>query len=489
MVLIHGLASCALMGRTAEGTAAFVCDNCTADSVSEHLVYVSISELIEHPTIVKTLGLSWEEASSRGVKTMKTSCGYENILVTPVEGLDGIRNLNPGLAEATITPIQLWHTVIEHLNDFNLFAINYDWRQWGDLTYIEHYVEKFRENMENAVRVSKQPVVIIAHSLGAQVPCQNPSALTRSFVGICLCYSSTTSSENNMYTYIPFFQPGRHSVCQVVTYMMGFLGPAWTQAHVSDVVLVGPATMGSPSVFAAYANGPSTITHSTAIPVVNFLEQRLRDVASTWAGLLSVMPTTMAGIDPFAREKMASSPQRSYGATDCVSFLQDLAACEDDSEDLIHVDDHTQTWLQENDILSAPRTWTKQFQNAAVMRQGFEQHVVPFLKPPNCRVHVVFSDGIDTLTISEFESNLYKKAKFTRSDKGDDTITAKSVQNMVTAWKTAGVHIHTHNAGKVHHKDLIMSPFTMRVLDHVMAQDAAFFDSDSEESEEGWCTG
>ncbi|CAK9072742.1 Phospholipase A2 group XV (1-O-acylceramide synthase) (ACS) (LCAT-like lysophospholipase) (LLPL) (Lysophospholipase 3) (Lysosomal phospholipase A and acyltransferase) (Lysosomal phospholipase A2) (LPLA2) [Durusdinium trenchii] len=443
VVLIHGLASCALMGRTAEGTAAFVCDNCTADSVSEHLVYVSISELIEHPTIVKTLGLSWEEASSRGVKTMKTSCGYENILVTPVEGLDGIRNLNPGLAEATITPIQLWHTVIEHLNDFNLFAINYDWRQWGDLTYIEHYVEKFRENMENAVRVSKQPVVIIAHSLGAQV----------------------------------------------VTYMMGFLGPAWTQAHVSDVVLMGPATMGSPSVFAAYANGPSTITHSTAIPVVNFLEQRLRDVASTWAGLLSVMPTTMAGIDPFAREKMASSPQRSYGATDCVSFLQDLAACEDDSEDLIHVDDHTQTWLQENDILSAPRTWTKQFQNAAVMRQGFEQHVVPFLKPPNCRVHVVFSDGIDTLTISEFESNLYKKAKFTRSDKGDDTITAKSVQNMVTAWKTAGVHIHTHNAGKVHHKDLIMSPFTMRVLDHVMAQDAAFFDSDSEESEEGWCTG
>lgn len=88
-------------------------------------------------------------------------------------------------------------------------------------------------------------------------------------------------------------------------------------------MLVGPANMGSPSVYGAYANGPSalatshscgwngwirgTITHSSVIPVVSFLETRLRDVASTWPGLLSVLPTMLGDLDPFGGEKMARS--------------------------------------------------------------------------------------------------------------------------------------------------------------------------------------
>ena len=39
--------------------------------------------------------------------------------------------------------------------------------------------------------------------------------------------------------------------------MTGHFGAAWTAAHISDAVLVGPANMGSPSVYGAYANGPS----------------------------------------------------------------------------------------------------------------------------------------------------------------------------------------------------------------------------------------
>ena len=33
---------------------------------------------------------------------------------------------------------------------------------------------------------------------------------------------------------------------------LGFFGPQWTAAHISDLVLVGPATMGSPTVFGSY---------------------------------------------------------------------------------------------------------------------------------------------------------------------------------------------------------------------------------------------
>eukprot|EP00913_Durusdinium_trenchii_P022243 g20899.t1 len=384
VVLIHGLASCALRGIGVEGAAGFLCDNCRSGNVSR-LVYVSISELAKRPYIVKGLGLAWEPAVSKdGVETMNTSHGYHNILVNPVEGLDGIKSLNPG-AESNLAPILLWQTVIDSLSDFNLLAINYDWRRWGDLIYIEQLVEKFQNQVQMAVRISRQPTVMIAHSLGAQV----------------------------------------------ITYMMGVLGAAWTQAHISDVILVGPATMGSPSVFAAYANGPSTITHSSVVPVASFLEQRLRDVASTWPGLLSVMPTALDGLDTFGGLLMAESPQKTYGGMSSVEFLEDLAACEDDEafdENTLH--ERARKWMEKHLVLNAHRAWRKEFQNAAVMRKGFELHVSPNLRPPSCRVHVIYSDGIDTPSRMKFQRNLYHKCQIVGFEKGDDTLTAKSVEQM-----------------------------------------------------------
>ncbi|CAK9097594.1 Phospholipid:diacylglycerol acyltransferase (PDAT) (Pombe LRO1 homolog 1) (Triacylglycerol synthase) (TAG synthase) [Durusdinium trenchii] len=439
VVLIHGLASCALRGIGVEGAAGFLCDNCRSGNVSR-LVYVSISELAKRPYIVKGLGLAWEPAVSKdGVETMNTSHGYHNILVNPVEGLDGIKSLNPG-AESNLAPILLWQTVIDSLSDFNLLAINYDWRRWGDLIYIEQLVEKFQNQVQMAVRISRQPTVMIAHSLGAQV----------------------------------------------ITYMMGVLGAAWTQAHISDVILVGPATMGSPSVFAAYANGPSTITHSSVVPVASFLEQRLRDVASTWPGLLSVMPTALDGLDTFGGLLMAESPQKTYGGMSSVEFLEDLAACEDDEafdENTLH--ERARKWMEKHLVLNAHRAWRKEFQNAAVMRKGFELHVSPNLRPPSCRVHVIYSDGIDTPSRMKFQRNLYHKCQIVGFEKGDDTLTAKSVEQMCAAWTNAGVPLSKHNAGHVHHKELISCPFTLNVVRDVMAK---YLDSQSEsESEDGWC--
>lgn len=250
VILIHGLASCALRGKTS-GSAGFLCDYCDLDA-DERLLYVSIQELAKRPHIVKSLALNWEPAAARhedgneGQRTFKTAAGYENAKVYPVEGLDGIRTLNPGI-ESEVAPVYLWHNVIEHLSEYNLLAFNYDWRRWGDVIYIARLVPKFKEQLELAVKVSRQPTVVVAHSLGAQV----------------------------------------------ITYMMGLLGPEWTEAHISDVVLVGPATIG----FALSLCWVRTITHSSVVPVANFMEIRLRDVASTWPGMLAVMPTPLNGLD------------------------------------------------------------------------------------------------------------------------------------------------------------------------------------------------
>lgn len=444
VVLVHGLASCALREAT-EGSG-FLCDYCKGSDSKERLLWVSISELAKRPHMMKRLGLSWELAVAKnGVKTMKTSCGYENVVVHPVPGLEGIRTLNPG-TESTVTPVYLWHSLIEHLSEFNLLAFNYDWRRWGDLVYIEQLVVEFRHQIELAAHLARQPVVIIGHSLGTQV----------------------------------------------VTYMLGLLGPQWTKANVSDLVLVGPATMGSPSVFGAYANGPSTITHSSVLPVAELLEHRLRDVASTWPGLLSVLPTALDDVDTFGNESMAVAPRRSYGTAETVEFLQDLAACHDEEAESIFKDENfslherTRRWMEEHEILQVKRTWSKQFEKAAVLRKGFEQEVVPHLKPPNCRVHVIYADGIETLSKLKFEQNLYRKAKLIGFEKGDDTITARSVDKMCEAWRNAGVVLHQNRAGKVHHKELISCPFTLRVLDHVMAQDDEY-SSEMDESEDGCC--
>eukprot|EP00434_Breviolum_minutum_P031944 symbB.v1.2.028249.t2/scaffold2979.1/size66004/2 len=162
VVLIHGLASCALRGKT-YGARGFLSDYCrqacaSHEAADERLLYVSISELAKRPHIVKSLALNWEptiakrEGSEEAQKTFKTVGGYENAEVYPVQGLDGIRTLNPGL-ESDVTPIYLWHNIIEHLSEaeVNLLAFNYDWRRWGDVIYIAQLVPKFKELMERAV--------------------------------------------------------------------------------------------------------------------------------------------------------------------------------------------------------------------------------------------------------------------------------------------------------------------------------------------------
>ncbi|CAE7351883.1 plh1 [Symbiodinium natans] len=458
VVLVHGLASCALQACTEGGETSFLCDHCDSEVEHPRIVFVSIAELLKRPHIMKCLGLKLEEATSRdGLETVSTSCGYTNVDVGPVLGLDGIRTLNPG-PESSVTPVYLWHTLIEHLSpNYNCMAFNYDWRRWGDLLYVDELQTQFEQTIERAVRIAGgRPVTLVGHSMGAQV----------------------------------------------INYMLGVKGPNWTEKHVSDTVLVGPANMGSPSVFAAYANGPSQVAHSTVIPLADIAEVRIRDVASTWPGLLAVMPTRLAGFDVFEAKPLAIRKNvREYHAGDCIPFLEDVQTCEDtdplgiyDEDQSLH--ERMRRCLEDLNLVDAKRVWEAGFPLAARMRRGIEQKIMPNLKPPlGCRVHVVYCADVKTLSVMTFHENLLRKAGHAQWEPGDDTIIASSVERMCDLWKEKGVQVRKYRAQKTHHKNLISCKFMMHVIDDVMDMaegncETSEMSVDSEEtgdSELGWC--
>ncbi|CAE7437919.1 unnamed protein product [Symbiodinium natans] len=442
VVLVHGLASCALEAITEKGHEHFWCDHCDAEEEHKRLVYVSIQEIVKRPQVVKTLALSLENDSVQGTKCVSSKCGYSGMNVQPVEGLSGIRTLNPGV-ESDITPILLWHNIIEHLSpDYNCLAYNYDWRRWGDVRYVQECETRFKQTIEHAVKVAKgQPVVIVGHSLGAQV----------------------------------------------VNYMLSYFGPMWTEANVSDAVLVGPANMGSPCALAAYANGPSTVTHTSVIPVADVLEAALRDVASTWPGIISVLPNRLGTLDVFdVKPLVLRKGGRKYFVGDVESFLSDLWACE--NEDItglysgdISMHEYVRHFLEEYGLVDTKREWVAGFDKAARMRKAFEKKVVTNLKAPRgCRVHVVYSMDIPTLSQMTFQNNLWEKADFSVWDSGDDTILASSVDKMCEAWRAEGVHVRKYHAPKIHHKEIISCPYMMKVMDDVMEHEMGESDDGSE---------
>eukprot|EP00931_Biecheleriopsis_adriatica_P078614 TRINITY_DN5203_c3_g1_i1.p1 TRINITY_DN5203_c3_g1~~TRINITY_DN5203_c3_g1_i1.p1 ORF type:complete len:492 (-),score=110.61 TRINITY_DN5203_c3_g1_i1:68-1519(-) len=450
IIMVHGMASCALEATTSSGYSHFACDNCDADDEEgkKRLAWVSIKQLAKRPQMVKLLGVTLEEGESvDGVETIKSSDGYEGVEVVPVQGLEGIRSLNPG----EVPPIYLWQEFIKEFEeDYNLIAFNYDWRRWGDLTYCDELVEQFKDVVEEVAEKSGQHVALVGHSLGTQV----------------------------------------------INYCLGMMTAKWTQEHVCDAVLVGPATMGSPSIFAAYANGPSTVTHSSSIPVASLFEYKIADVASSWPCMLTVFPLHRVGDSSVFPEDhpFAITPKTTYYAKDVKQFLTDLAADmlhaeEDDEqkerEEKKGVQEHVREWLEEHNLITTKRMWKPGYRLAARGFSGIEKKLAPALKAPACRVHLIYSDAIPTLATMSFGEKLHKKAKFTEKVPGDDTITADSVERMGEAWSRSGCDVKLHKVpGKVHHKGLISCGFSIKRFKEIFKDGDAEYDSDDDEDEE-----
>eukprot|EP00439_Symbiodinium_sp_Y106_P035157 s863_g4.t1 len=131
-----------------------------------------------------------------------------------------------------------------------------------------------------------------------------------------------------------------------------------------------------------------TVAHSSVIPLADILEIRLRDVASTWPGLISVLPNRLGDADVFDFKPFAMRKgKRKYFAGDCVPFLEDLATCEDEDQTGLYEEDtsiHEQVrhLLEEYNLLDTKREWEAGFPKAAKIRQAFEKKIVPNLRPP-----------------------------------------------------------------------------------------------------------
>merc|ERR1712216_717872 len=99
-------------------------------------------------------------------KTVQCMANGKGIDVRPVEGMAGMRTLNPG----ELIPIDVWRGLTTRLDhQFNFFAFNYDWRRWGDEVYAELMVGRFRKQVESKVLELGPKVALIGHSMGCPV--------------------------------------------------------------------------------------------------------------------------------------------------------------------------------------------------------------------------------------------------------------------------------------------------------------------------------
>jgi len=258
--LLHGMGSCQIEAKITKAA------RLGEHRKGFHLVYASAEGFSEEnrETTLAALALAerkkWFNPNHKGVH------------VRVVPGLEGIATLNP----ESRNPVSHWKKLIDDLaGDFNLLALNYDWRQWGEKAFAEEYLIAFKTAIESVVAKTGQPVDMVGHSLG----------------------------------------------CVVGQYCMSKLGPSWQEAHVSKCIWVAPSQGGSPSALPNFA-GKSAPTPSEFIPVAEVLHEHLALALCTWPCLVAMAPQQV-GDEPVG--VIATTPTRTYTVENMGSFFTDLA--------------------------------------------------------------------------------------------------------------------------------------------------------------------
>eukprot|EP00933_Yihiella_yeosuensis_P071844 TRINITY_DN80088_c0_g1_i1.p1 TRINITY_DN80088_c0_g1~~TRINITY_DN80088_c0_g1_i1.p1 ORF type:complete len:837 (+),score=113.13 TRINITY_DN80088_c0_g1_i1:127-2637(+) len=259
-----------------------------ADGADTHEVcWVRVKELIQRPAkVFQNLRLRIVDETLKDGSRVKCTASREGCDVRAFSGIDGIKTLNP----TGHIPVPVWAPLIDELEgDFSWHAFNYDWRRWGDQKFAEELVDRFRTEIEQAIKEDGHPsrkASLICHSMGAAV----------------------------------------------ALYFLGELGDEWVKTHIKQLVLVAPAHMGSPSMISSYAHCPFVDTQSW-VPIPVAFDKTLGDLTSTWACMVAELPVAVGGELPWPEDYVfVSTPQRQYRLQDIGQFLEDLESCKPQRE-------------------------------------------------------------------------------------------------------------------------------------------------------------
>eukprot|EP00931_Biecheleriopsis_adriatica_P077976 TRINITY_DN5144_c0_g1_i2.p1 TRINITY_DN5144_c0_g1~~TRINITY_DN5144_c0_g1_i2.p1 ORF type:complete len:830 (+),score=127.23 TRINITY_DN5144_c0_g1_i2:87-2576(+) len=369
-----------------------------AETDPYQVCWVSVSQLIQRPVqTFDQLRLRLVEGMLSDGSRVKCTANNEGCDVRPFPGLDGIKDLNP----TGHIRVPVWSPLIEELEgDFSWHAFNYDWRRWGDQKYAEDLVDQFREKVQHAIEMDAHPsgkASLVCHSMG----------------------------------------------CPVALYVLSVLGDDWAKKHISQLILVGPAHMGSPAMMSSYAHAPFVDTQSW-VPIPVAFDKTLGDLTATWACMIAEMPMLVGGELPWPEEHIfASTPEKDYTLKDIGQFLEDVASCKANRE-------------------TGPALWSG------------VQKLASMMKAPAVPTSIIYSDRLDTPSQIEYESSdLCKKPKLKSSAPGDGTIVASSVEAIGHAWRSKGCDVKLikdpgSHAKPPDHKELIGCPFSVGVISRLL---------------------
>uniref|UniRef100_A0A7S1LL73 Uncharacterized protein n=1 Tax=Alexandrium catenella TaxID=2925 RepID=A0A7S1LL73_ALECA len=285
VILIHGMASCALDSFVEPVECGCIRGDdfgcampCSYERGKWDQTWINVEEAVTgFARLVNVLKLEPQERKLKDGTVCTSMDCPRGVKVRPYEGVEGISQLNPKEA----IPIPVWKGLTDELDrlGWNMTAVNYDWRRWGDRAMIEDYVAKFKARVE--AEVGDGPAVpIIGHSMG----------------------------------------------CTVVAYCLSVLGTEWTKRYVSRTILVGMVLQGSPKVIGAFGHAPITFVANLPFSLPSAVENIVTSTMSTWPCLITTFPSKVGGTTLAFEEDypFVICPTKKYTGLDMEGLLEEM---------------------------------------------------------------------------------------------------------------------------------------------------------------------
>ena len=401
VIMVHGIAACALQNRIKPGTDAGCYLPCCRWE-GWNLAWASIKAVALEPELLRnTLELQQTQGKLKNGRQVFVTTEQEGVEVQPYPGLDGIALINPG--EEVMIPVLL--ELIEKLVDvYRLQAASYDWRKWGDLSFMESYAESLAKHVEEEFALTREPVSLVGHSMG----------------------------------------------CSVLLYVLSVMGSDWQKKHLDKVILITPVVMGCPKGCSAFAHNPiGIISGLGTLPegIENFWKQAV--VSSPAMGC--ILPLPVGDVQAFPEDHpIVVTPARSYTARQIPEFIDGLKAALGPEAARFDFFPYVQeTWTK----LEPPAVPTHflygRNQDLALFRTSslldfcsLDMRVKRLTVGMDSKVSL--EDTINQLT---FKTADFKDIpEVTEYVQGDGTVTAASVEKLHKAWIDKGARIFLHEA-------------------------------------------